>query len=138
MRPIFPKDQVISSRACTFEEQEVSMNLKDHPQASASIKFRRCAGEAASPCTVCGSSAKSDFNVPADIWKMVVPTKYWNRVVCVKCFGNFACEKQIELLRLLSLLLPSIWSCGGHTERKYLSPDSSLSDGAPCVMGLGQ
>jgi len=29
----------------------------------------------------------------------VVPTKYWNKVVCVECFGNFACETQIELVR---------------------------------------
>ena len=78
------------------------MKLKDHPssvqpQATASIKFRRRAGETASPCIVCGSSVKSDFNVPDDVWKRVVPSKYWNKVVCFECFGNFACEKQIEL-----------------------------------------
>ena len=33
------------------------------------------------------------------VWKTVVPTKYWNKVVCVECFGNFACETQIELVR---------------------------------------
>jgi hypothetical protein len=53
----------------------------------------------ANPCTVCGSSAKCDFNVPDDVWKTVVPTKYWNKVVCVERFGNFACETQIELVR---------------------------------------
>ncbi len=37
----------------------------------------------ANPCTVYGSSAKCDFNVPDDVWKTVVPTKYWNKI-CVR------------------------------------------------------
>ena len=85
------------------------MKLRDsvQPQGSASIQLRR---SAASLCEVCGSPGKSDFNVPNDIWKMAVPIKYWNKVVCAECFGNFACEKQIELLRLLSPLLLPMWS----------------------------
>ena len=88
------------------------MKLRDsvQPQGSASIQLRRSAGEAASLCEVCGSPGKSDSNVPNDMWKMAVPIKYWNKVVCVECFGNFACEKQIELLRLLSTLLLPMWS----------------------------
>ena len=92
------------------------MKLRNHSssvqlRATATIKFRGCAGDFASLCEVCGSlPAKSDFSVPDDTWKIVVPTKYWNGVVCVECFGNFACEKQIELLRLLSTLLVPMWS----------------------------
>jgi len=87
------------------------MKLRNHSssvqlRATATIKFRGCAGDFASLCEVCGSlSAKSDFSVPDDTWKIVVPTKYWNGVVCVECFGNFACEKQIELFRLLLAVL---------------------------------
>lgn len=82
------------------------MKLRDyHPLnraqlvRTASIMLHHFAPGFANPCTVCGSSAKCDFNVPDDVWKTVVPTKYWNKVVCVECFGNFACETQIELVR---------------------------------------
>ena len=54
-------------------------------------------------CSVCGL-AKVDFDVPDDVWKPVVPSKYQNEFVCVECFGNFACEKQIELFRLPKLV----------------------------------
>ena len=80
------------------------MKLRDHapnrPQLvePVSIQLHRFSGD--SPCAVCGFPAKSDFNVPEDVWEVVVPTRYWNKVVCVECFGNFACEKQIELFRL--------------------------------------
>jgi hypothetical protein len=48
-------------------------------------------------CKVCGSLAKFGFDAPDNVWKAVVPSKYQNEFVCVECFGNFACEKQIEL-----------------------------------------
>ena len=88
------------------------MKLRDsvQPQGSASIQLRRFAGEGASLCEVCRSPGQADFNVQNDVWKIAVPSKYWNKVVCVECFGNFACEKQIELLRLLSTLLVPMWS----------------------------
>ena len=83
------------------------MKLRDHlppnrPQllGTASIQFHLSAGRVASLCASCGSPAKVDCNAPDDVWKIVVPTKYQNKVVCVDCFGKFACDKQIELLRL--------------------------------------
>jgi hypothetical protein len=81
------------------------MKLRDPPLnrpqlvGTASIQLQHFAGVFASPVQ-CGSSAKYDFNVPDDVWKTVVPTKYWNKVVRVECFRNFACERQIELFRL--------------------------------------
>lgn len=54
-------------------------------------------------CKVCGL-AKVDFDVPKNVRKAVVPSKYQNGFVCVECFGNFASEKQIELLRLPKLV----------------------------------
>jgi hypothetical protein len=42
--------------------------------------------------------AKVDFDVPDNVWEAVVPSRYQDEFVCVECFGNFACEKQIELL----------------------------------------
>ena len=54
-------------------------------------------------CNVCGL-AKVDFDVPDNVWKAVVPSKYQNEFVCVECFGNFACAKQIELFRLPKLV----------------------------------
>ena len=87
------------------------MKLRGHrplncPQmvGTARIQLHHFARGFASPCAICGSSAKCDFNVPDDVWKTVVPTRYWNKVVCVECFGNFVCEKQIELFRLHSSL----------------------------------
>ena len=107
MSRVFRTDRVISSRPCTFEQQGGSMKLRDHhpsnrPQlvGTKSIQFHLSAGGVASLCASCGSPAKVNFNAPDDVWKTVVPTKYHNKVVCVDCFGNFACEKQIELLRL--------------------------------------
>ena len=55
-------------------------------------------------CKVCGAPDKGDFNAPDEMWKTVVPTEYQNKVVCVDCFGQFACEKQIELFRVHRLL----------------------------------
>jgi hypothetical protein len=55
-------------------------------------------------CNVCGSLANVDFGVPDNVRKTVVPSKYQNELVCVECFGNFACEKQIELFRLAKLV----------------------------------
>jgi hypothetical protein len=82
------------------------MKLRDyHPLnraqlvRTASIMLHHFAPGFANPCKVCGSQP-SVISTSADgAWKTVVPTKYWNKVVCVECFGNFACETQIELVR---------------------------------------
>jgi len=55
-------------------------------------------------CKVCSSPDQADFNATDVTWKTVVPIKYQNKVVCVKCFGKFACEKQVELFRVRRLL----------------------------------
>jgi hypothetical protein len=55
-------------------------------------------------CKVCGSPDKCDFSAPDDTWKTVVPMEYQNVFVCVDCFGQFACEKQIKLFRVHRLL----------------------------------
>lgn len=51
-------------------------------------------------CKICGSPDKSDFEIPDERWRTVVPAEYQNKVVCVDCFGKFACEKQVELFRV--------------------------------------
>lgn len=50
-------------------------------------------------CKLCGSSNNCDFNVTDDVWQTVVPPEYQSEIVCLECFENFACEKQVELFR---------------------------------------
>jgi len=46
-------------------------------------------------CKICGRPDKFDFNVPDDIWQMVIPKQYQNHVVCLTCFDDFACKANI-------------------------------------------
>ena len=73
------------------------MKLRDHPADRLQL-----AGPAKSSFTVLQGPARGQyaglqlamiFNVPDDVWKTVIPTKYRSKVVCVEWFGNFACEK---------------------------------------------
>jgi hypothetical protein len=50
-------------------------------------------------CKVCGSLENCDFKVMDDVWRSTVPIEYRNDTVCIKCFENFASERQIQLLR---------------------------------------
>ncbi len=50
-------------------------------------------------CKVCGSLDNCDFKVIDDVWRTTVPIEYCNQIVCLKCFEDFASEKQIQLLR---------------------------------------
>jgi hypothetical protein len=50
-------------------------------------------------CNVCGSVDNCDFKVMDDVWRATVPIEYRDQIVCIKCFENFAAERQIQLLR---------------------------------------
>lgn len=50
-------------------------------------------------CKVCGSLDNCDFKVVDDVWRTTVPIEYRDQIMCIKCFEDFAAERQIQLLR---------------------------------------
>jgi len=56
-------------------------------------------------CKVCGRPDKFNFNVPDDVWELVVPEQFQNRVVCLSCFDDFAHSKLVAYAEYLESLL---------------------------------
>jgi hypothetical protein len=48
-------------------------------------------------CRLCVSPNALPFSVPDNTWETVVPLKYQNDDLCIDCFENLVCDKQIEL-----------------------------------------
>ncbi|HWO40887.1 MAG TPA: hypothetical protein VNO43_03690 [Candidatus Eisenbacteria bacterium] len=55
-------------------------------------------------CKVCGCEDKFDFHVPDSTWQSVVPPEFQNQVVCLKCFDNFALERQVDYAGAIDIL----------------------------------
>jgi hypothetical protein len=53
-------------------------------------------------CRLCLSPNALIFSVPDDTWETVVPLKYQNADLCIECFENLVCDKQIELFYSVS------------------------------------
>jgi len=47
-------------------------------------------------CKICGNVNTVGFNVPEDIWKIIIPTDKQNSVVCLSCFTKLGDQKMIE------------------------------------------
>lgn len=55
-------------------------------------------------CGVCQSPDKFNFNVPDDLWKRVVPSRYRNKAVCLQCFDELARKERIDYANALDVL----------------------------------
>jgi hypothetical protein len=47
-------------------------------------------------CKVCGRSDKFNFDIPDDLWAVIVPAEFAQKVVCLSCFDDFATRKEID------------------------------------------
>jgi hypothetical protein len=63
-----------------------------------------CRKPQAQTCKVCGHADKFNFDVPDEIWQVVVPEELQNRVVCLSCFDDFAYRKGVPYAHALRLL----------------------------------
>lgn len=64
---------------------------------------------------MCGRPDKFDFQVPDDIWRLIVPSKYQTKVVCLACFDDFATARDIDY----SMSLRTLYFAGGKTSFKF-------------------
>ena len=56
------------------------------------------------PCKCCGLPDRFNFNVPDELWTMIVPVALRNHVICLSCFDDLAHKHQIEYAPALSIL----------------------------------
>lgn len=75
-------------------------------------------------CKACGQSDGFNFFVPNEIWQAVVPEELRNRVVCLKCFDEFACEREINY----STSLSHVCFAGKHTGFEFQVVPVTTSD----------
>jgi len=66
-------------------------------------------------CKVCGRPDKFDFQVPDNIWCLIVPLEYQTKVVCLACFDDFATAKNIDY----STSLQTIYFAGSKASFKF-------------------
>lgn len=64
---------------------------------------------------MCGRPDKFDFQVPDDIWRLIVPPKYQTKVVCLACFDDFATARDIDY----SMSLRTLYFASGKTSFKF-------------------
>ena len=100
------------------------------------FQLQRAARGVASLCEVSRSSAKVDFNLADDVWKIVVPTKCRDEVVCSECFGSFACERRIELFQLHESPVPRKARTRGLSVGRVLGICDSPSASSSKLLGL--
>jgi len=100
------------------------------------FQLQRAARGVASLCKVSRSSAKVDFNLADDVWKIVVPTKCRDEVVCSECFGSFACERRIELFQLHESPVPRKARTCGLSVGRVLGICDSPSASSSKLLGL--
>jgi len=47
-------------------------------------------------CKACGRIDKLNFDVPDDVWALVVPAEHHRHVVCLACFDTFARKNNVD------------------------------------------